>query len=69
MFPLSTRLSRHATDFIDDARLRGLVESKRLCDVFAVRDIVADLVGSSGLSEGSDGNVTIDERPVRWMRM
>ncbi len=41
MFPLSTRLSRHAVDFIDDAHLRSLVESKRLCDVSAVRDIVA----------------------------
>ena len=41
MLPLSSRLSRHATDFIDDARLRELVESRRLCDVHAVRDVVA----------------------------
>jgi hypothetical protein len=41
MLPLCTRLSRHATDFIDDARLRALVESRRLCDVHAVRDVIA----------------------------
>jgi 2-iminoacetate synthase len=41
MLPMSTDLSRHAEDFIDDGTLRSLLESRRLADVQAVRDVVA----------------------------
>ncbi|MBN2193056.1 MAG: [FeFe] hydrogenase H-cluster radical SAM maturase HydG [Polyangiaceae bacterium] len=38
---MSNQLSRHAIDFVDDEAIRDLLETRRLADVHAVRDIVA----------------------------
>lgn len=40
MLAMSSQLSRHAVDFIDDGHLRALLASRRLADVQQVRDIV-----------------------------
>jgi 2-iminoacetate synthase len=40
MLPMSSALSRHATDFIDDARLERLIEPAGLVDVAELHDVV-----------------------------
>lgn len=41
MLPMSNTLSRHAEDFIDDARLESLVRPLQVADVSRVRDVIA----------------------------
>lgn len=41
MLPMSSTLSRHAVDFIDDAHIEGLLPAQRLSDVTQVRDVIA----------------------------
>ena len=50
MLPMSNQLSRHATDFINDAELEGLLSSSPLVDVGRLRDVVAKALSKEPLT-------------------
>ena len=50
MLPLSQTLSRHAEDFIDDARLERLAGGAGLVDVARLRDVIAKALDKQALS-------------------
>lgn len=56
MLPLSQTLSRHAEDFIDDARLEKLAGTADLVDVARLRDVIAKALDKQAL--------TVDETAV-----
>ena len=50
MLPLSQTMSRHAQDFIDDARLEKLAGAADLVDVGHLREVIAKSLGKEALS-------------------